>query len=71
MVNMEWRFEFVSERKQYSWVRISHGSYKCVMDSNNNDTEVPEDPLEERALQLDAKDFARRSKARAKPEPFR
>ena len=39
-----------------------------VMDSNNNDTEVPEDQLEEHALQLDAKDFACRSKAKAKPQ---
>ena len=38
------------------------------MDSNNNDTEVPEDQLEEHALQLDAKDFACRSKAKAKPQ---
>ena len=28
------------------------------MDSNNNDTEVPEDQLEEQALQLNVKDFA-------------
>ena len=52
----------------HSWVRISHGSNKFVMDSNNNDTEVPEDQLEEHALQLDAKDFACRSKAKAKPQ---
>ena len=39
-----------------------------VTDSNNNDTEVPEDQLEEHALQLDAKDFACRSKAKAKPQ---
>ena len=38
------------------------------MDSNNNDTEVPEDQLEEQALQLDVKDFACRSKAKAKPQ---
>ena len=51
----------------HSWVRISHhGSNKFVMDSNNNDTEVPEDQLEEHALQLDAKDFACRSKAKSK-----
>ena len=37
-----------------SWVRISHGSNKFVMDSNNNDTEVPEDQLEEQALHLNA-----------------
>ena len=38
------------------------------MDSNNNDTEVPEDQPEEQALQLKAKDFACRSKAKAKPQ---
>ena len=40
-----------------SWVRISHGSNKFVMDLNNNDTEIPEDQLEDQALQLDAKDL--------------
>ena len=38
------------------------------MDSNNNDTEVPEDQPEEQALQLDVKGFACRSKAKAKPQ---
>ena len=38
------------------------------MDLNNNDTDVPEDQLAEYALQLDAKDFACRSKAKAKPQ---
>ena len=38
------------------------------MDSNNNDTEVTEDQLEEPALQLDVKGFAYRSKAKAKPQ---
>ena len=38
------------------------------MDSNNNDTEVPEDLPEEQALQLLVKDFACRSKAKAKPQ---
>ena len=37
------------------------------MDSNTNDTEVPEDQPEEQALQLDVKGFACRSKAKAKP----
>ena len=41
----------------HSWVRSSHGSKKFVMDLNNNDTESPEDQVEEFALQLDAKDF--------------
>ena len=38
------------------------------MDSNTNDTEVPEDQPEEQALQLDVKGFACRSKAKAKPQ---
>ena len=38
------------------------------MDSNNNETEVPEDQPEEQALQLDVKDFACRSKPKAKPK---
>ena len=49
----------------HSWVRMSHGSNKFVMDSNNN-TDVLEDQPEEQALQLNVKDFACRSKAKAK-----
>ena len=51
-----------------TWVRISHGSNKFVMDSNNNDTEIPEDLPEEQAFHLKVKDFACRSKAKAKPQ---
>ena len=47
---------------------ISHGSNKFVIDSNNNDTESPEDLLEEQASRLKVKDFACRSKAKAKPQ---
>ena len=52
----------------HSWVRISHGSNKFVMNLNNNETEIPEGQLEEYALKLSAKDFACRSKAKAKPQ---
>ena len=38
------------------------------MNLNNNETEIPEDQLEEHALKLNAKDLACRSKAKAKPE---
>ena len=38
------------------------------MDSNNSETEIPEDQPEEQALQLNVKDFACRSKAKAKPQ---
>ena len=49
----------------HSWVRNSHGSNKFVMNLNNDETEIPEDQLEEYALKLTAKDFACRSKAKA------
>ena len=51
-----------------SWVRITHGSNKFVMDLNSNDTEIPEDQLEEQALPLNAKDFVSQAKAKAKPQ---
>ena len=61
---VEIRIWSLSEDNTHSW----HGSNKFVMDSNNNDTEVPEDQTEEQALQLNVKDFACRSKAKAKPQ---
>ena len=64
---VEIRIWSLSGDNTLSWVTISHGSNKFVMDSNNNDTEVPEDQPEEQALQLNVKDFACRSKAKAKP----
>ena len=65
---VEIRIWSMSEDNTQSWVRISHGSNIFVIDSNNNDTEVPEDLPEEQALQLKVKDFACRSKAKAKPQ---
>ena len=56
----------LSRDNTHSWVRIYHGSHRFVMDSNN-DTEVPADLPEEQASHLIVKDFAARSKAKAKP----
>ena len=47
----------LSRDNTHSWVRISHGSNKFVMNLNNNETEIPEDQLEKYALKLSAKDF--------------
>ena len=58
----------MNKDNSHSWVRISHGSNKFVMNLNNNEQEIPEVQLEEYALKLDAKDFACRSKAKAKPQ---
>ena len=65
---VEIRFMSMNEDNTHSWVRYSHESNKFVMNLNNNETEIPEDQLEEYALKLDAKDFACRSKAKAKPQ---
>ena len=56
----------LSEDNTHSWVRISRGSNKFVMDSNNNDTEVPEDQPEEQALQLNVKGFCIPIKGKSK-----
>ena len=65
---VEFRIMSLSRDNTDSWVKISHGSTKFVVDLNNNDTENPEVQLEECALQLDAKDFVGRSKAKATPQ---
>ena len=65
---VEIRIMSLSRDNTHSWVRISHGSHKFVMNLNNNGTEIPEDQLEEYALKLSAKDFACRSKAKPQPQ---
>ena len=54
-VNMEIRIWSLNRENTHSWVRISHGSNKFVMNLN-------------KTLKLNAKDFACRSKAKAKPQ---
>ena len=51
-----------------SWVRISYGTNKFVVDSNYNNTEVPADPHEDQTSQTSVKVIAARSKAKAKPQ---
>ena len=63
---VEIRILSVNRDNSHSWVRPSHGLNKIVMNLNNNEQEIPEVRLEECALKLDAKDFAYRSKAKAK-----
>ena len=65
---IEIRIWSLNEDNTQSWVRISHGSTKFVIDSNHNNTDIPGNLLEEQASQLKMKDFACRSKAKAKPQ---
>ena len=65
---IEIRIWSLSQDNSHSWVRISHGSNKFVVDSNYNNTEVPADLREEQTSQSSVKNFAARSKAKAKPQ---
>ena len=65
---VEIRISSLSRDNSHSWLRISHGSNKYNMNLSNNEQEIPEVQLGENALKLDAKDFACRSKAKAKPQ---
>ena len=65
---VEIRIWSLNRDKSHSWVRISHGSNRFVMNLNNNVTEIPEVQLGEYAVKLDAKDFACRSKAKTEPQ---
>ena len=65
---IEIRFWSVAQDNSQSWVRISYGTNKYVVDSNHNNTEVPADPHEEQASQSRVEAIAARSKAKAKPQ---
>ena len=58
----------MNKDNSHSSVRIFHGSNKFAMNLNHNEQENSEVQLEENALKLDARDFACRSKAKAKPQ---
>ena len=58
----------LSQDNSHSWVRISRGTNKYVVDSNYNNTEVPADLPEEQASQSSVKVIAARSKPKSKPQ---
>ena len=66
---IEIRIKSVNQDDSHSWVRISYGTVKYVIDSVQNNTEIPADPQEERVPQTSIKVVAARSKAKAKPQP--
>ena len=66
---IEIRIESVNQDNSQSWVRISHGTIKYVVDSIQDNTEIPADPQEEQVPQTSTSVVAARSKAKAKPQP--
>ena len=65
---IEIRIWSVGQHNSQSWVRMSCGAIKCVVDSNQNNTEIPADPKEDQLPQTSIKVVAARSKAKAKPQ---
>ena len=66
---IEIRIESVNQDNSHSWVRISYGTVKYVIDSTQDNTEIPPDPQEEQVPQTSTSVVAARSKAKAKPQP--
>ena len=66
---IEIRIWSVSQDNSQSWFRISYGTVKYVIDSIQDNTEIPAHLLEERVPQTSIKVVAARSKAKAKPQP--
>ena len=66
---IEIRIWSVNQDNSQSWVRISYGTIKYVVDSIQDNTEIPADPQEERVPQTSIKVVAARSKAKTKPQP--
>ena len=66
---IEIRIESVNKDSSHSWVRVSYGTVKYVIDSIEDNTEIPADPQEEQIPQASTNVVAARSKAKAKPQP--
>ena len=66
---IEIRIESVSQNNSHSWVRISYGTVKYVIDSVQDNTEILADPQEEEDVPTSSGVVAARSKAKAKPQP--
>ena len=66
---IEIRIWSVNQDNSQSWVRISYGTTKYVVESIQDNTEIPVDPQEEQVPQTNTSVVAARSKAKAKPQP--
>ena len=66
---IEIRIWSVNQDTSQSWVRISCRTIKYVVDSIQDNTEIPADPQEDQVPQTSIKVVAARSKAKAKPQP--
>ena len=65
---IEIRIKSVNQGDSHSWVRISYGTVKYVVDSIQDNTEIPADPQENQVPKTSIKVVAARSKTKAKPQ---
>ena len=63
---IEIRIESVNKDNSHSWIRISCGTVKYVVDSIQDNTEIPADPQEEQVPQASMSVVAARSKSKSK-----
>ena len=63
---IEIRIWSVNQDNSHSSVRISYGTIKYVVDSNQDNTEIPADPQEDQVPQTSIKVVAARSKSKSK-----
>ena len=66
---IEIRIWSVNQDNSQSWVRISYGTIKYVVDSIQDNTEILADPQEDQVPKTSIKVVGSRSKAKAKPQP--
>ena len=66
---IEIRIESVNQDSFHSWVRISYGTVKYMIDSIEDDTENLADSQEEQIPQTSTRVVAAKSKAKSKPQP--
>ena len=66
---IEIRIWSLSQDNSHSWVRITYGTIKYVVDSIQDNSEIPTDPQEEQTPQTSTSVVAARSKAKSKPQP--
>ena len=66
---IEIRIKSVNQDDSHSWVSISYGTIKYVIDSIEDNTENLADPQEEQIPQTSTSVVAARSKTKAKPQP--
>ena len=65
---IETRIWSVGQDNSQSWVRISYGTIKYVIDSNQNSAEILADPHADQTSQTSVKVIPARSKAKPKPQ---